>query len=138
MNKTPFVALVDDDPQIVKLLKLALEESGYEVAAMTSGATVLSLIEKRVPDLLILDLNMPEPDGFDLLKTVRAEHPYLRMIVMSGLEGPVLEAAGFLGATATLEKPFEPDAMVRQVREVLGATEKPTARPAKDGGKKGK
>jgi DNA-binding NtrC family response regulator len=124
MNKPPYIALVDDDRQLVKFLKQALEEGGYEVTATTSSKQMLSQLEVRLPDLLILDLNMPEPDGFDLLKTVRAAYPYLRMIVISGfLKGSLLEAARFVGAVATLEKPVSADALVTKVREVLGDPE---------------
>ena len=124
MNKQPYIALVDDDRQLVKFLKQALEEGGYEVTATTSGKQMLAQLELRLPDLLILDLNMPEPDGFDMLKKVRAAHPYLRMMVISGfLKGPMLEAARFVGAVATLEKPVSPDALVSKVREVLGEPE---------------
>lgn len=124
MNKPPYIALVDDDRQLVKFLKQALEESGYEVTATTSGKQMLTQLELRLPDLLILDLNMPEPDGFEMLKTVRAAHPYLRMIVISGfLKGKLLEAARFVGAVATLEKPVTANALVSKVREVLGEPE---------------
>jgi two-component system response regulator YesN len=74
-----------------------------------------------LPDLLVLDLNMPEPDGFDVLKTERSRFPYLRILVISGyLQGALLEAAKILGAIATLEKPVTAEALVGKVREVLG------------------
>lgn len=135
MNKQPYIALVDDDRQLVKFLKQVLEGGGYEVTATTSGRQMLSQLELRLPDLLILDLNMPEPDGFDMLKKVRAARPYLRMMVISGfLKGPMLEAARFVGAVATLEKPVSADALLSKVREVLGEPEpaaKGQGKPAK-------
>jgi len=73
------------------------------------------------PDLLVLDLNMPEPDGFDLLKLERSRAPDLRILVISGyLKGPLLEAARMVGAVATLEKPVSDEALVSKVRQVLG------------------
>ena len=121
MNQPPYIALVDDDHQVVRFLKTVLEEAGFEVSATTSSKQILAQLERRLPDVLILDLNMPEPDGFDLLKTVRSAYPYLRMIVISGfLKGSVLEAARFVGAVATMEKPIEGDALVQKVRDVLG------------------
>jgi two-component system response regulator GlrR len=117
----PYILLVDDDRQVIRLLKLALEANGYAVTATTSGKKALALIQERLPDLLILDLNMPEPDGFDLLKIERSEFPYLRILVISGyLKGPLLTAAKFVGAFATLEKPFAPEVLVEKVKEVLG------------------
>jgi two-component system, response regulator YesN len=114
------VLLVDDDRYVVRYLEKALEQAGYEVTATTSGSQALALIDEVKPDLLILDLNMPEPDGFDLLRMEHARYPYLRIIVISGyLEGTLLEAAKAFGAVATLAKPVSPSDLVNKVREVL-------------------
>jgi CheY-like chemotaxis protein len=121
MNTPPHILLVDDNHQVVKYLKKALAESGYAVIATTSGNQALAFIQVRMPDLLVLDLNMPEPDGFDLLKAARSRFPYLRILVISGyLHGALLEAAKMFGAIATLEKPVTAEALVGKVREVLG------------------
>jgi CheY-like chemotaxis protein len=82
VNGPSNILLVDDDRQVVRYLKRALEEGGYTVIARTSGKEALAAIHERMPDLLILDLNMPEPDGFDLLKTERSKFPYLRILVI--------------------------------------------------------
>lgn len=80
----------------------------------------------RLPDLLILDINMPEPDGFDLLRIEHARFPYLRVLAISGyLKGPVLEAARFVGAFGTLEKPFTDEAFLSKVREMIGEASAP-------------
>jgi DNA-binding NtrC family response regulator len=121
MNNPPHILVVDDDRQVVRYLKKTLEENGYNVAATTSGKQALVFIQKRMPDLLILDLNMPEPNGFDLLKAEHSKYPYLRILVISGyLHGALLEAAKIFGAIATLEKPFTAEALVGKVRGVLG------------------
>ena len=115
------ILLVDDDRHVVRYLKKALEQAGYYVSATTSGKEAMALMEEESPDLLILDLNMPEPDGFDLLRIEHARFPYLRIIVISGyLEGALLEAAKIFGAVATLPKPVSPENLVSKVREVLG------------------
>lgn len=63
---------------------------------------------------------MPEPDGFDILKTERSQFPDLKILVISGyLTGVLLDAATFVGAIGTIEKPFAPDALVAKVREAL-------------------
>jgi DNA-binding NtrC family response regulator len=121
MNTPPHILLVDDNRQVVKYLKKALAEGGYTVIATTSSKQALAFIQARPPDLLVLDLNMPEPDGFDLLKAARCRYPYLRILVISGyLHGALLEAAKMFGAIATLEKPVTAEALVGKVREVLG------------------
>lgn len=121
MTDSPRILLVDDDRQVVNFLKNVLEENGYNVIAVTSGKRALDIIQEHMPDLLILDLNMPKPDGFDVLKAERARFPYLRTVVISGyLHGALLEAAKIFGAVATLEKPVKAEALVLKVREVLG------------------
>ncbi len=108
MSDAPHILLVDDDRQVLLYMKRALEKSGYAVTATTSGKRAVAIIQERLPDLLILDLNMPEPDGFEVLKTERSKH------------GALLEAAEILGAVATLEKPVTAKALAERVREVLG------------------
>ena len=121
MNTNGRILLLDDDRQVVRYLKKSLEKNGYSVTATTSGNQALAYIEERIPDLLILDLNMPAPDGFDVLKSKRSRFPYLRILVISGyLNGALLEAARIFGAIATLEKPVTAKALVGKVREVLG------------------
>lgn len=121
MSDSPKIVLVDDDRQVVRFLKKVLEDGGYQVTATTSGKQALAGIQSSMPDLLILDLNMPSPDGFELLKAVRAQYPYLRVIAISGfLDGFLLDAAALLGATATLAKPVDAGRLMAKVREVIG------------------
>jgi DNA-binding NtrC family response regulator len=123
MTDPPRILMVDDDRQLLRYLKKALEKNGYTVAATTSGKQALIFIRERMPDLLILDLNMnmPAPNGFDLLKAEHSKYPHLRILATSGyLHGALLEAAKIFGAVATLEKPITAEALVGKVREVLG------------------
>lgn len=121
MRNAPRILLVDDDRYVTRFLKKALEEDGYAVTAINTGSQALESLERHELALLILDLEMPKPDGFEILKTVRSKFPYLKILVMSGyLKGALLEAATFLGATAALEKPLAAEALVAKVREVLG------------------
>ena len=121
MSDAPHILLADDDGQVLRYMKRVLEKNGYAVTATTSGKRAVAIIQEHLPDLLILDLNMPEPDGFDVLKTERSKFPYLRILAISGyLRGALLEAAEILGAVATLEKPVTAEVLVEKVREVLG------------------
>lgn len=123
MTPLAHIVVVDDDPQVLQYLKLTLESNGYAVKATISAKQALKLVEDGRPDLLILDLNMPKPDGFEVLKTERARFPGLRILVISGhLHGALLEAASIFGATATLEKPVSEAALMAKVREVLEGT----------------
>jgi DNA-binding NtrC family response regulator len=115
------ILVADDDPQIVKLFTAKLMGAGYAVETARTGTETLSAVRLSRYDLLILDLNLPQQDGFDVLKTVRVEMPYLRVLVISGyLEGVLLEAAQWPGAVATLEKTAAPTQLVPAVRRILG------------------
>lgn len=115
------IVVVDDDEQVLRWVMTTLELNGYSVQGTTSPTQALSLVEETRPDLLILDLNMPQVDGFEMLKAERSKFPGLPILVVSGhMHSSLLEAASILGATATLSKPISPDDLVRTVREVVG------------------
>ncbi len=71
MAKKIFV--IDDEPQIVKVLKAYLEKAGYQVVTTSDGKTALSIFQRERPDFLILDLNLPGVDGLDICKAVRRD-----------------------------------------------------------------
>ena len=114
------ILVVDDDRPIRNLCRLTLEESGYLVSEATNGKNALAAIEETEFDLIVLDLSMPDTDGFEFLKTVRVKSPKLKILVISGfLGGTMLTAAELFGASATLAKPFSPDSLLSVVDGVL-------------------
>jgi CheY-like chemotaxis protein len=115
-----YILLVDDDQQVLDFMRRVLEGCGYEVSETTSGEAAVAMIRQRLPDLLILDLSMPEMDGFDLLRVKRYELPQLRVLAVSGfLEGALLNTAKLMGAVGTIQKPFTPEELAAKVQEVL-------------------
>ena len=116
----PSILIVDDDPNIQRLCRRILEETGYFVTEASSSKEALAAIETTFFDLILLDLTMPEMDGFEFLKAVRGELPKLKIIIMSGfMPATMLPAAKLFGATATLAKPFSPDSLLSVVCQVL-------------------
>ena len=114
------ILIVDDDAQVRTLCRLALEESGYLVSEATNGKNALAAIEGTDFALIVLDLSMPDMDGFEFLKAVRAKSPKLKILVISGfLGGTMLTAAKLFRASATLAKPFSPDSLILVVDGVL-------------------
>lgn len=112
--------IVDDDPQLRRLCRVTLEESGYLVMEVSNGKEALAAVDDTLFDVIVLDLCMPDLDGLEFLKAVRAGMPKLRIICMSGfMGGTMLRAAKLYGAVATLAKPFAPDALLSLVKQVL-------------------
>ncbi len=101
----PRILVVDDDPQVLRLFAKILTNGGYVVRTESSGKTALESLEASPVDLVVLDLSMPAPDGFEILKALRKQRPGLRILVTSGfMGGALLEAAELLGATGTINK----------------------------------
>lgn len=121
MANSPHILLIDDDRRVAQCLQKALEEIGYTVMTTTSSHRALAIMQQRLPDLLILDLNIPEPDGFAFLTIEPSRFPCLTNLVISGyLDRKLLKAARILGAIATLEKALTPDELAAKFRGVLG------------------
>ena len=115
------VMVVDDEVDILTCLDEALSAEGYRVTAVASGAEALDLLAREVPDLIILDLRMPQISGIEVLKELRAKHPELPIVVCTGLSGyrddfEVVTS----NVAAFLEKPLDIERVVRTVRELLG------------------
>lgn len=116
------VFVVDDEPDVVELLRTILRSHGFEVEVDTDGRSALTRILADPPDLFILDLMMPDLDGFELLKLLRldprgARIPVLILSARSGHQ-ELLESLQ-LGANAYVCKPFSPRELLAQVRELL-------------------
>jgi two-component system KDP operon response regulator KdpE len=113
------VLVVDDDPAILKLVRLELLDQGFRVVTAETGAQGLELAEEHRPDLVVLDLRLPDVSGFEVMRTLRLRSsiPILLLTVhasdtekVRGLE---------LGADDYLGKPFSPDELVARVKAVL-------------------
>jgi len=83
-NSPHRILLVDDDSQVAKYLTTVLEENGYSVTAATSGKEALASLRECRPDLLILDLNMPELDGSETFRRLRAIRPEVPVVFATG------------------------------------------------------
>lgn len=100
--------VVDDDPFINRLVRILLENLGYQVSGASDGSEGMKLIEEHPPDLLFLDVAMPEVDGLEVLEWVRSKHLDLAVVIMTafGSENTAIEALR-RGADDYLRKPFE-------------------------------
>lgn len=114
------ICIVDDEPSILNTLSSILEDEGHQVSVAKSGTEALKLIRTEPPDLVILDIWMPEIDGLETLKRVRQQFPHMMVIMMSG-HGSVETAvkATKLGAYDYLEKPLDLEKITILVRNAL-------------------
>jgi two-component system response regulator AtoC len=105
------LAVVDDDPAFAEFMQVLLTGKGYEVAAYTSGSALLdALREGPTPQLVLLDVTMPDLDGLETLRAIRQIHPTGQVIMLSGRQAPatIVEAVR-LGAADYVLKPGDPE-----------------------------
>ncbi len=114
------VMIVDDDGNMVSLLKTLLEMDGYQVSHVAHKDAILPAIERERPEVVLMDIFLADVDGVDLLRRLRSspELKHVRVIMTSGmdLEDRCKEA----GADGFLLKPYTPDQLVSLIQENLG------------------
>jgi two-component system, OmpR family, KDP operon response regulator KdpE len=117
--KKPVVLVVDDEPQILRVMRASLPIRGYEVLTASSGEEALNQLSKQVPDLVILDLAMPEMSGLEVCRRIR-EFSTVPIIILSakGTESDKVAALD-LGADDYVTKPFGMDELLARARAVL-------------------
>ena len=121
------VLIVDDEPKIVALARDYLERAGFAVATAYDGKTALASARGDRPDLVVLDLGLPELDGLDVARTLRAESP-VPIVMLTGRTEESDKLVGLeIGADDYVTKPFSPKELVARVRAVLRRSERPVA-----------
>jgi len=120
------IMVIDDERDILTCLDEAFTAEGYRVTAVVSGAEALDLLQSEPPDLIILDLRMPDMNGIQVLRAIRRSHPKLPVIICSALRGykndfDIINS----NVSAFLEKPIDLDKLSKMVRQFVnqGTTE---------------
>jgi DNA-binding NarL/FixJ family response regulator len=127
VNAPKRLLVVDDDPNLVLLVKDYLEFRGYEVVAASNGLEALEVMRRLTPDLVICDVMMPEMDGYTFVQTLRSDRAtdWIPVIFLSARGQTADRVRGLnTGADAYLVKPFEPEELVAQVEATLKRTER--------------
>jgi DNA-binding response OmpR family regulator len=123
------ILVVDDEPKIVKLVRDYLERAGFGVRIAADGKSALSLARTEKPDLVILDLGLPQMDGLDVTRELR-KVSNVPVIMLTGRSEESDKLIGLeLGADDYLTKPFSPKELVARVRVVLRRVENASAIP---------
>ena len=122
------VLVVDDDPEIVTFLSTLLELEGIESSVATSAAAALEQLQQTRPDLVLLDIAMPDRDGIDLCKELKSDPrtAEVPVFVVSARPGKdVVERALAAGAEEFIRKPFENAELISRIRVRLSASPSP-------------
>jgi two-component system, OmpR family, alkaline phosphatase synthesis response regulator PhoP len=119
------VMVVDDEPKIVQLARDYLEHAGFAVVVAHDGKAALATARAERPDLVVLDLGLPELDGLDVARTLRGE-TNVPIVMLTGRSEESDKLVGLeIGADDYVTKPFSPKELVARVRAVLRRTERP-------------
>jgi CheY-like chemotaxis protein len=116
------VLLVDDEPDQVEMYQLALQLAGYEVVTAYTGTDALGRARERQPDVIVLDLRLPDLTGFEVCAALRAEPRTARIpiiLLTAAAMASLAEQAAAAGCSAYLLKPCFPDQLTQAVRQVV-------------------
>jgi two-component system alkaline phosphatase synthesis response regulator PhoP len=122
------ILVVDDEVYIAHILEFSLGMEGYEVITATSGQEALAQADRENPDLIVLDILMPDMDGYEVCRRLRADERYAEtpIILLTAKHGEEDRARGLqLGASAYITKPFRPVELIDRIRSLLGLLPKP-------------
>jgi DNA-binding response OmpR family regulator len=113
------ILIVDDDPNIVKYLEDFFADNGYETCSATDGSEAMTVVKNEKPDLITLDLEMPEEWGPRFYRKLMKEEEFRKIpvIVISGLPG---SKYAIQRAVASITKPFNRDELIRIVKDIIG------------------
>lgn len=117
------ILAIDDENDVLLIIKTALNDEGYEVITATNGYDGLAMAEEQQPDLIILDLMMPEMNGLEVLTQLKSNDltGQIPVIVLSGLnDKEKIRTALSKGTEYYIIKPYEYDDLINKVRQALG------------------
>lgn len=122
MTTKPKILVVDDEPNILMSLEFLMRKSGYEVFIARNGAEALQLVNEQLPDVLVLDIMMPEVDGYEVCQHIKSSEAlrHIRVIFLSakGKEADI-EKGYALGADLYLTKPFSTRELMQRIKEFI-------------------
>ena len=129
MAEARTILVVDDEPDLLNAVRLYLEDEGYQVLTATNGEEALAKVRTRLPDLIVLDVMMPQMNGFEALGEIRriSNVPVI-MLTVKGEESDKVRGLG-LGADDYVTKPFSQRELLSRIQAVLRRAETPAFVP---------
>jgi two-component system KDP operon response regulator KdpE len=121
MSAAPLrILVIDDEPPIRKLLRVGLSAHGYQIVEASNGKMALDLLNEQTPDLVILDLGLPDMQGHELLQTMRARNDSVPIVVLSSRDDETGKVQALdSGADDYVTKPFGMDELLARMRAAL-------------------
>ncbi|MFC2004632.1 response regulator transcription factor [Chloroflexota bacterium] len=116
IKQPPCIMVVDDEKSILELLTRFLESEGYRVITTSNSQSALALLKEQRPDLLILDIMMPEPNGLVILHHVRQHSDVPVIILTAREEDTIVQSSIIVGANDYVKKPFNLPELLSKIR----------------------
>jgi len=114
------ILVVDDEQEICEFLKMFFEDRDFEVRTASSGEKALEAIAKETPHVVLLDIHMPGMDGMNVLKKIKAQHPQVKVIMVTAIETrEKIEEAMRFGADNYITKPLSLEYLEKDVQEKI-------------------
>ena len=122
MEELKKVLVVDDDPYILMSLEFLMKKSGYDVMIARNGTEALELVDKQLPNIVLLDIMMPDLDGYEICKYIKkaAKLKHTKVVFMSAKTKEIDIQKGYdLGASLYIIKPFSTRDLAKQIKELM-------------------
>ena len=116
------ILVVDDERMIVEMLEMRLEAEGYGVIKAHNGTEALEKIKESVPDLVLLDIMMPPPDGLEVCRTIKADPVYknIKIIMLTARSSQdAVKLSIAAGADGHVSKPYDAGALIQKIKELI-------------------
>ncbi|NJC96135.1 MAG: response regulator transcription factor [Anaerolineae bacterium] len=114
------ILLVDDEPSIIQLARMYLEREGYRIVSVRDGESALEAVQRDQPALVVLDVMLPELDGFEVCRRLHAMQSDAAILMLTARDEDIDKILGLeLGADDYLTKPFNPRELVARVKAIL-------------------
>jgi CheY-like chemotaxis protein len=119
--KVKKVLVVDDDPVVIRLVKELLKTQGYAVETAKDGIDAMLMVQKNKPDLIILDIMMPELNGYDVLKTLKFQEEYKKIpiILLTAREQELDKRISQMMGIDYLQKPLDRELFLNKVQQAV-------------------
>ncbi|MBU1061612.1 MAG: response regulator [Candidatus Omnitrophica bacterium] len=117
------ILLVDDEPELIEMVKMRLEANDYEVITASDGLEALDKARNENPGLILLDLMLPKMDGYRVCRTLKFDQKYRHIFIIiftARAQESDEKLSKEVGADAYITKPFEPQKLLGKIRELLG------------------